>query len=233
MIRRVVQRAVNRISWVRQRRLRLVQVIWWLIFDRMDFEEIFPPVRALGVDQLRNAVVAPDRRALVADRVARGGIGAEVGIGNGHHARALLDDVAPRELHLIDDNFSEFERSVIESELADGRAQMHTGDSATVLAGFPDAYFDWLYIDADHSYQGVKRDIEQAVRTLKPDGVIVFNDYILFSHFEMLPYGVVHAVNELCLDEGWEMVGLALQSQMYCDVAVRRQTRPQAQAAGG
>jgi hypothetical protein len=50
----------------------------------------------------------------------------------------------------------------------------------------------------------------------------VFNDYAVWSYLELQPYGVVAAVNELCLNDGWKIVYLALPNHMYCDVALRR-----------
>jgi len=89
------------------------------------------------------------------------------------------------------------------------------------LQSFPDSYFDWIYIDAQHTYKGVKRDIPAAAK-VKSDGFLVFNDYTVWSQVEMQPYGVVAAVNELCLEDQWEFAYLALPPHMYCDVAVRR-----------
>jgi hypothetical protein len=100
--------------------------------------------------------------------------------------------------------------------------QLHESDSAAALASFPERYFDWIYIDADHSYEGVCRDIDPAKRALKPAGLLVFNDYIFYSHNELGPYGVVQAVNELCVKDEWEFRYLALHPAMYCDVAVAR-----------
>ena len=36
---------------------------------------------------------------------------------------------------------------------------------------------DWIYVDADHSYEGVQNDIAQSFKLLKPDGVIFGDDY--------------------------------------------------------
>jgi len=48
------------------------------------------------------------------------------------------------------------------------------------------------------------------------------NDYTIWSYEEMEPYGLVAAVNELCIDDHWKLVYLALPCHMYCDVAVRK-----------
>ena len=79
-----------------------------------------------------------------------------------------------------------------------------------------------MYIDGDHSYGGVKRDIQQAKLKVKPGGLLVFNDYICFSHEELLRYGVVQAVNELCIAEDWTFRYFVLERTMYCDVALAR-----------
>ena len=79
----------------------------------------------------------------------------------------------------------------------------------------------WVH-HRDSAEDGVKRDIHAARRKVKSDGLLVFNDYTIWSYEEMEPYGVVAAVNELCIDDHWKLVYLALPCHMYCDVAVRR-----------
>ena len=69
---------------------------------------------------------------------------AEVGTFRGAFARHILTACAPAELHVIDLELSQLNPTVAE----DDRVQVHPGASHIVLAGFPDAYFDWIYIDA-------------------------------------------------------------------------------------
>jgi predicted O-methyltransferase YrrM len=61
------------------------------------------------------------------------------------------------------------------------------GDSASELSKFDNGYFDIIYVDADHSYNGAKRDIEIA---LKKGKLITGHDYS--GKFP----GVMKAVNE-------------------------------------
>ena len=47
-----------------------------------------------------------------------------------------------------------------------------------VVGGFYDSMFDFIYIDADHSYKAVVSDIEAWKPKLKPDGFLCGHDYM-------------------------------------------------------
>jgi len=79
-----------------------------------------------------------------------------------------------------------------------------------------------IYIDAGHAYEEVKRDTEVAVTRIRPDGVLIFNDYIMTDPIHDTPYGIVQAVNELVVSSDWKVIAFALNSHMYCDIALRR-----------
>jgi len=49
---------------------------------------------------------------------------------------------------------------------------------------------DFVYIDANHTYESVKADIALALKILKPNGIIAGHDY--YDEFQ----GVIKAVNE-------------------------------------
>lgn len=42
---------------------------------------------------------------------------------------------------------------------------------------FSNGYFDFIFIDGDHSYESVKQDIEMWLPKLKEDGVLAGDDY--------------------------------------------------------
>jgi predicted O-methyltransferase YrrM len=175
----------------------------------------------LSEDHLRNCIVLPDRTTIL-ERLPKGGVVAEVGTDQGDFARQILRIVEPQELHLIDHETHPRLRQLAEDPSLHDRLRVHKRDSVEALESFPDEHFDWIYIDAQHTYDGVKRDVAAARRKVKADGLLVFNDYTVWSYVEMQPYGVVAAVNELCMEDGWEFIYLALPYHMYCDVAVRR-----------
>jgi len=46
-----------------------------------------------------------------------------------------------------------------------------------LIKSFPDEYFDFVYIDGDHSYKGAKSDLINYFRKLRSGGVIAGHDY--------------------------------------------------------
>ena len=179
------------------------------------------PAPQLREEHLCDCIVVPERTALL-KRLPKGGVVAEVGTLEGEFAREILQIVGPRELHLIDHEIHPRVRELAEDPSLRGRLHVHHRDSVEALESFPDQMFDWIYIDAQHTYEGVKRDINAARGNVKTDGWLVFNDYTVWSYVELQPYGVVAAVNELCLEDNWKIAFLALPSHMYCDVAMQR-----------
>lgn len=170
-----------------------------------------------------------ETRAKMLEYLPKNSVVAEVGTQYGHFSEEILSIAKPEKLHLIDYNFdffkqglSQTENSLLQDGIEQGTIELHEGDSSTILSSFPDKFFDWIYIDADHTYEGVCKDIQQGYPKVKPDGMMVFNDYTNWSVCEIMPYGVAKAVNEFCIAHNWEIVFLALQSLGYHDIALKK-----------
>lgn len=172
----------------------------------------------LNSSALKNCRVFPSRESLL-ETVPKQTIVAEIGTQHGNWANHILNVVQPKELHLFDLSFKLLREDVRQNRFI----KLHQGQSSNKLAAFSDEYFDLIYIDGDHSYHGVTRDINQAVKKLKRNGIMIFNDYTVWSPLEVIPYGVVTAVNELINSGGWEMIAIALTPSGYWDVALKRQ----------
>jgi hypothetical protein len=171
---------------------------------------------------LKNCRLLPDREAVL-QQMKVGGIAAEVGVQEGEFSRRIIQICQPAELHLVDIHLQAYAiHEKFEPEIDAGVVRLHEGDSATIINKFADNYFDFIYIDADHSYKGAKRDIQAAKTKIKENGFLLFNDYTYWSPGECMPYGVIQAVNELCVDDDWEIIYFALAGYMYCDVALKR-----------
>jgi predicted O-methyltransferase YrrM len=151
------------------------------------------------------------------EALPRGGSVAEVGSYKGEFARHILATCNPADLHLIDLDFSVLDPAVAQ----DDRVRLHQGFSHEVLASFPDQHFDWIYIDADHSYAGAIRDANAAAAKVKPGGFLVFNDFAHMDPF-LGAYGVHRAVVDFALDRRWPFAWFAYDPMALYDVALRR-----------
>ncbi|MBK8176659.1 MAG: class I SAM-dependent methyltransferase [Rhodospirillales bacterium] len=130
---------------------------------------------------------------------------AEVGTRFGHFAKEIRKKTSPAKFHIIDIDLQLFEREEFDGDIQGGRVHLHEGDSSTILNSFTENYFDWIYIDAQHSYEGFVKDLNASVKKLKPDGFIVCNDYTVYSAPEVYHYGVLRGVNEFCTTHRWKM----------------------------
>jgi hypothetical protein len=116
----------------------------------------------------------------------------------------------------------DFYRARFAEQIAAGTFEVIQGDSAPSIAALPDESVDVFYVDADHLYDGVRKDLAALRTKVKPDGWIIMNDYLAEDTFGREPLGVIQATNEFMVEHGWEMVYFALAPIMYCDVGLRK-----------
>ena len=170
-----------------------------------------------------NCRVTTDRIQML-NLIPEGGICAELGIWKCEFSEEIYRILKPEKLHLIDiaPESIQIARTKFSNEISNGKIDVHQGDSSNTLLSLEDKLFDWIYIDGDHTYEGVKKDLDAAHRKIKSDGLISLNDYIYFGSSDMTKYGVIEAVNEFCISNDYEIIYLALQGRMYNDVTLRR-----------
>ena len=151
------------------------------------------------------------------DFLPREAIVAELGTYKGDFARHILSKTNPKELHLIDLDYSKFN----DAHLSVPSVHRHRGLVHEVISTFEDEYFDWVYVDADHSFEGVSRDARASADKVKPGGFMVFND---FAHIDpsLGRYGVHRAVVDFALENGWQFRFFAFQSNALYDVALQK-----------
>ncbi len=174
----------------------------------------------LRQEHVEGARLLSGREALLAVLPSRGVV-CEVGVWEGAFSLKILDIARPRELHLIDAELHRLDRRLFAPGREAREIVLHEGDSAERLSRFPDRYFDWIYVDADHRFEGVSRDIAAARGKVKPEGFLVFNDYIRWTR-RSTEYGVIPAVNRLIIDDRWRIAFIALSESGYNDVALSR-----------
>jgi len=174
------------------------------------------PSRRLPADLLHDCRFVPSRNELLSE-LPDGGRIAELGTHKGEFAQQILARCAPQELHVVDIDLSRFDRRLS----FDRRVRCHRGWTHEVVAQFPDGYFDWIYVDADHSYKATLRDARTAAAKVRPGGFLVFND---FAHvdYDFGQYGVHRAVIDFALEARWPMAFFAFSEDALYDVALRK-----------
>lgn len=109
--------------------------------------------------------------------------------------------------------------------ISQNRMTVCSGLSWECLEGFEDDFFDYLYIDASHDYHSVTKDIKVAVKKVKHDGYIQFNDYAIWDMYLGMYYGVVPAVNEMIRETNSQVVYFCFHPQGFHDVVVQLNKR--------
>jgi Methyltransferase domain len=96
------------------------------------------------------------------------------------------------------------------------------GDSVAGLEKVPENFVDVFYVDSDHGYPHVKKELGVIKKIMKQSSIIIMNDYIMEDWVTRTPYGVVQAANEFIIENDMEMLFFALSTGMYCDIAIRK-----------
>lgn len=147
----------------------------------------------------------------------------EIGVLNGDLSYMLLDQLMPEKLFLIDsweEGEEKYEGALsflstaysteqhyknildrFDKEIFDNQVIVDKNFSYDAVKNYPDNYFDLIYIDADHRYEAVKRDLNDWLSKLKKEGIISGHDYIKFPGF-----GVIEAVDDFTKEQNFEMI---------------------------
>lgn len=178
---------------------------------------------------ISNLVPLANRYDLL-DLLPKGGIVAELGVDNGGFSTEILNRTNPKKLHLIDvwnskryhDGLKNNVKNKFKNEIESGKVEMNLGLSTEVVSTFPDNYFDWIYIDTEHSYNVTKSELETYSKKLKPGGIIAGHDYINGIWVTMVRYGVIEAVSEFCVNNNWELIYITMDYTEPPSFAIRK-----------
>lgn len=81
-----------------------------------------------------------------------------------------------------------------------------------ILPTLADSSLDYVYMDADHSYEGMKRDLKLIEKKLKPEGLLMGHDYEMNFAKAKIPwkFGVQQAVDEFCQETDFKLIAKAM-----------------------
>lgn len=154
---------------------------------------------------------------------------AELGVFKGDFAKIIYDELKPSILVLID----LWEDKIIGSGDQDGNnMEKHNGlelystvtkkfinnsnvkiyrENTSFLNTFTDNYFDAIYIDADHSFNGCLSDLMLSYDKIKDGGYIMGHDYgqNMVKSTKEYNFGVYKAVNTFCREKKQKISAIA------------------------
>jgi len=155
-------------------------------------------VRKLYRKVKRQHIHEENVRRMLLEKMPRSAVCAEIGVWKGAFSRQIIEVTKPKMLHLIDPwkFLSEFPERKYGGKSAADQADMdliyqsvkerlgvfnnvsiHRGYSEEILQGFKDSYFDWLYIDGNHYYDYIMKDLDLAYKKVRRGGYITGDDY--------------------------------------------------------
>lgn len=172
--------------------------------------------------------VVPSRLHML-DRLPKDMVWAEVGVAFGDFSAEILARARPSRLLLVDawegERYGSGGAQVsarFAQAVSAGTIEIHVGYSTAVLPGLASASLDIVYIDTDHSYATTREELRLAARLVGAGGRIAGHDYCPGNVVAPVVYGVVQAVAEFCLQEGWGFEYLALAEDGHGSFCLRR-----------
>lgn len=142
-------------------------------------------------------------RDFLLQSLPKNSIGLEIGVNNGDFSERILEIVRPKKLHLIDpwkffdsnsyndtpygkesvsgqlemDKKFENVKNRFSTEILNEQIMIHRGFSEKIILTFEDKYFDWVYVDGNHLYDYVKKDLQLCYDKCKNNSMITGDDY--------------------------------------------------------
>ncbi|PXW81828.1 methyltransferase family protein [Ruegeria sp. P4] len=170
------------------------------------------PNYKLGKENIAGCQLVVDREELL-KRLPSGGVVAELGVDQGGFSAAILEHNAPSQLHLVDiwgdaryhEGKAKGVFAKFSEELETGKVAITRALSLDAVDAFADETFDWIYIDTDHSYATTIAELRAWAPKVKANGFIAGHDYTMGNFATGYKYGVIEAVAEFCVQNGWKL----------------------------
>lgn len=102
----------------------------------------------------------------------------------------------------------------------DPRVRLYRQYSYKVAPGLADAFFDFVYLDGNHNYEFVLRDLQDFAPKLKPGGLLFGHDFFENAFAQEQHYGVIEAVNTFLKRSDFRF--LMLTSELYSTFCLAR-----------
>lgn len=155
-----------------------------------------------------------DTREWLYDMVPKNGIGAELGVCRGQNAVQLFFRTKPSLMYLVDiwkeldgnkkgdpniwyGDHHDYIGKLFKDEIEKSKIVLYKGYTVDFLNSIEDSHLDWAYVDSNHHYQCINRELAILAKKVKKGGIVMGHDY---CNSPPNPKGfgssIVRAVNE-------------------------------------
>ncbi|WP_438864927.1 class I SAM-dependent methyltransferase [Neptunicella sp.] len=180
------------------------------LYKRENLNKI--PKVPLNSNLIKNTRLLTNRRELL-NELPKNGVVAELGVANGDFTQEILEYSTPEKLHLVDiwgssrygENLFKNVNDKFLKEINSNTVEIHRKLSIEAVNQFPDQYFDWVYIDTDHSYTTTIKELELYQYKIKSGGFLTGHDYTQGNWEADYKYGVIEAVHEFCSKHNFQL----------------------------
>lgn len=216
----IIPRSIQKKIYLQVRKV-LIQI--------MKYQSKNIPKNNLDEIHVKNTKLLKDRFSLL-EMLPKNAVVAELGVDQGNFSTKILEICQPKKLHLVDvwqdkryhQNKRNQVESRFESNIKNEQVEINIGLSTDVVSSFPDNYFDFIYIDTDHSYPTTLSELELYSSKMKKEGIICGHDYIIGYWNGMVRYGVKEAVAYFCKKYNWELTYLTAETNGHPSFAVKK-----------
>lgn len=158
---------------------------------------------------------------------------AEIGVFEGEYSQIILETLKPKELFLVDlfegmvgsgdkngqhmkylylnDEYSK----LTEKYKQQSNVKVIKEFSTVFLNSLPDSYLDFIYIDAEHTFDSVSKELLVADIKVKKSGYICGHDYC-----DKTP-GVIQAVDSFCQSNNYSLY--LTKTDLYKSFLIKRE----------
>ena len=162
---------------------------------------------------IQNGSILSNREHLL-EVLPKNGVIAELGVDSGHFTEQIIKISNPKKLYLIDTWSSkrygqkkfELVKNKFSEEIKNKKIEIIRLSSIDAAKQFQNNYFDWIYVDTDHSYSTTMQELNTYESKIKSNGFICGHDYVMGNWSKLNKYGVIESVNEFLVKKNWKLV---------------------------
>lgn len=205
----------------------------------MDYQKMMVQI---SQDQLKNCTLYKDKFTALQELLSDNIDFLEIGVLAGDYSKVVIDNKKINRAVLLDTYESDdwegcyIQRFNKNSHLDFIKKRFEGYDNVFIQKGnsqdvlpLKNEFFDYIYIDADHRFEYVLKDLLNSSKMCKPKGIIGLNDFVIYQHTQEPDknnrggFAVAEAVSQfLKINQSWEVVGYSLENHGNHDIYIRR-----------